>query len=112
LLPAHGGQCGGGGEDGTYGAVVPAADPDVAGASLSGERRDRPGDHSGEPGEYVDGQECQEHRGGGANLVAEDAAGREHPAGSSRWYRSASIGSNATYRSHLTARPSPWEGSP
>ena len=55
-----------------------SAGPDVPGAALACQRGDRPGDHRGEPGEHVHGEERQEHRCGRPDVAAEDARGRHH----------------------------------
>src|SRR5262249_58009772 len=78
LPPAHRGEDGRGDEDHGDGPVVPAARADVPGAAFAGGRGGGAGGHGGESGEDVDGEEGQEHRRGGADLGAEDAAGCEH----------------------------------
>jgi hypothetical protein len=75
LPPAQRGQDGRGYEDHGDRPVVPAARMDVPGTALAGDRGDGAGGHRGDAAEHVDGEHGQEHRGGGADFGAEDAAG-------------------------------------
>jgi hypothetical protein len=78
LPPAHDGQGCRGGEDDGDRPVVESARVDVPRAPLAGQGGGCPCDHRGEPGQDVDGEEGEEDGSGGAHLVAEDAAGRDH----------------------------------